>query len=312
MSRLPSPHAPRFSPQDYCGTTAAHGGRDPIFAFLGRGYRAGGAAHAAGSCLRLSETENPSPSQIIRDSAYDAENRWIGENVYNNGHTQADEQLRFAYDGDQIIMEFDKTGPGKVTASDLSDRYLWLPKAVDQLMADEKLSLLPSGQGHDLTIPGKVVWALADQLGTIRDLAVRNAQTGVTSVANHIVYDSFGNVTLQTNSTVTCLIGFTGRPFDVRTGLQNNLNRWYDPVVGRWISKDPIGYTCFDTNLSRYCHNCPTILVDSAGTSWTGFWGLVRLIGGACEFYAGWTLCTTVPFLPRRGLEFRSPSACLL
>ncbi len=70
MSRLPSPHAPRFFPTGLLrNDRGAHGGRDPIFAFLGRGYRAGGAAHAAGSCLRLSETENPSPSQIIRDSA---------------------------------------------------------------------------------------------------------------------------------------------------------------------------------------------------------------------------------------------------
>ena len=46
----------------------AHEGRGPIFAFLGRGFRAG-AAQAAGSPLSYSETEKPFPSQIIRDSA---------------------------------------------------------------------------------------------------------------------------------------------------------------------------------------------------------------------------------------------------
>ncbi len=46
----------------------AHGGRGPIFAFLGRGDRAG-AAQAAGSRLSYSETEEPYSSQRIWDLA---------------------------------------------------------------------------------------------------------------------------------------------------------------------------------------------------------------------------------------------------
>ena len=49
-------------------------------------------------------------------------------------------------------------------------------------------SLSPvTGGGYDLTSPGNVVWTLADNEGTIRDLATYNAQTGVTTVANHRV-----------------------------------------------------------------------------------------------------------------------------
>ncbi len=62
-----------------------------------------------------------------------------------------------------------------------------------------------------------------------------------------------------------CLFGFTGRPFDPAIGLQNNLNRWYDPATGNWLSQDPTGFTAGDTNLYRYCGNSPTNAVDPSG-----------------------------------------------
>ena len=35
---------------------------------------------------------------------------------------------------------------------------------------------------------------------------------------------------------------WTGREFEILTGLQYNRNRWYDPALGRWMSEDPIGF----------------------------------------------------------------------
>jgi RHS repeat-associated protein len=58
---------------------------------------------------------------------------------------------------------------------------------------------------------------------------------------------------------------FTGRNFDSDTGLQNNLHRWFDPRVGRWLSEDPIGFAAGDANLYRYVGNQPTIYVDPYG-----------------------------------------------
>ena len=29
---------------------------------------------------------------------------------------------------------------------------------------------------------------------------------------------------------------------DVETGLQYNRERWYDPIAGRWLSQDPMGF----------------------------------------------------------------------
>ena len=183
-----------------------------------------------------------SPTEVV-DYLYDVENRWIGENIDSNGDGQIDHETRFAYDGDQIVLQFDRQLPSTsgggaggeggqgegnaMTAADLSHRYFWQPNAVDQLMADEQVTT------------GNVVLPLTDNLGTVRDLGRYSATTGVTSVANHRVYDSFGNLQSQTNAAVDCLFGWTGRPSDNATGLQNNFNRWYDAKVGRWASEDP-------------------------------------------------------------------------
>jgi hypothetical protein len=67
------------------------------------------------------------------------------------------------------------------------------------------------------------LWSLTNRQGTVRDIVDSD---GI--VVNHRNYDSFGNLTSETNAAVDFLFGYTGRAFDESTGLQNNLNRWYD------------------------------------------------------------------------------------
>ncbi|MDD4271150.1 MAG: RHS repeat-associated core domain-containing protein [Thermoguttaceae bacterium] len=109
---------------------------------------------------------------------------------------------------------------------------------------------------------------MTDHLNTVRDLAALNNETGVTSIANHLVYDAFGRVTSQTDPAVGTLFGFTARPFDRDTGLQNNLNRWYDAETGTWISEDPKSFAAADANLYRYVGNEVTVTTDPTGLYW--------------------------------------------
>jgi RHS repeat-associated protein len=124
---------------------------------------------------------------------------------------------------------------------------------VDQILAEEDV---------DGGTPELVKWTLTDHFNTVRDIARYDSETQSTTVVNHLVYDAYGNVTSETNSVVESLFLFTARPFDPDTRLQNNLNRWYDPSVGRWLSEDPVDD---DLNLYRYCVNNPAILVDPLG-----------------------------------------------
>jgi RHS repeat-associated protein len=62
------------------------------------------------------------------------------------------------------------------------------------------------------------------------------------------------------------LFGFTGQAQDSNTGLQNNLNRWYNASLGNWMSQDPLGLGP-DSNPYRYVGNSPTNYTDPKGTN---------------------------------------------
>ncbi len=130
-------------------------------------------------------------------------------------------------------------------------RYLWGP-GTDQLLAMDTVS------GGSFWNSSETHWVLTDHLGTVRDLVDYDGNH-----VSHKTYDSFGVV--QDEGAVSILFGYTGRPVDDATGLQNNLHRWYDPAVGRWLSEDPIGFGGGDANLYRYVGNESTGYVDPSG-----------------------------------------------
>jgi RHS repeat-associated protein len=158
---------------------------------------------------------------------------------------------RYVYDGSDIALVFD--GAGNQT-----HRYLH-GTGVDTVLADER--------------GGAVVWALADNQGTIRDLV-----DGGGVILNHINYDSFGRVVSQTSPSVEFRYGYTGRESDTETGLDYYRARYYDASNGRFISEDPLGFGAGDGNLSRYVGNSPTNWNDPSGE----IFGIddVILIGG--------------------------------
>ena len=173
---------------------------------------------------------------------YDAENRWIGETVSIPG--QAVQDTSYAYCGNQVVLQFDgASSTSPLGVANLSNRYLWGP-AVDQILAGEQVT--------DPTEPGNVLLPLTDNLGTVRDLVQYNAGTGTTTVVDHLVYDSFGNLVSQTNAAVDFLFGYTGQPFHQNTGLQINGERIYRPSTGDWMSQDPTGFT-------RDTESCPLL-----------------------------------------------------
>ena len=165
------------------------------------------------------------------------------------------------YDGNQIVMRFAADASGTLGASNLKDRYLWGP-AVDQLLADEQVTSLGSA--------GTVSWAFTDQENTVRNVAQYNAGSNTTSVVDHNTYDTFGQKLFQSAAAADILFGYTGRPSDTLTGLQNNGERWYNPGIGRWMSQDPIGFAGGDSNLTRYVGNSPTNFTDPTGLADTG------------------------------------------
>jgi RHS repeat-associated protein len=221
--------------------------------------------------------DNNGPSLLSQVSyIYDPANQLIHRNADADGDGPASAtNTVYSYQGGQVALQFDGPGTSNLSADNLSHRYLWNPAAVDQLLADEQLSPPPSGGRTSSDWAGNVVWPLTDHLGTICDLATHNSTSNTTSVTLHRQYDAFGNLVSAYDASAQSVdvaaaaadesFGYTGRMFDVVTGLQNNLNRWYDPKTGNWISEDPIGFGGDFSNIYRYARNSPTSRVDPSG-----------------------------------------------
>ncbi len=142
---------------------------------------------------------------------YDMFDRRIAKDVDADGDGAIDRGEWYAYDGHDILLRSDRSG-------NITNRYLHGPE-IDQVFADES------------TVDG-LLWALADQQGTVRDWADYASGTNTTSIANHVVYDSFGDITSQTSGTHDPLFAFTGREWDADAELYYYRLRWYDPAVG--------------------------------------------------------------------------------
>jgi len=151
---------------------------------------------------------------------------------YRNRMTRRNSEF-VIHDGWQIVLTLDTKG-------NVKNRNLW-------------------GEKQDELISTNNQFALCDHLGSVRDVADSKGK-----VVEHVEYNAFGKVTKQTG-TSDCMFGYTGKMFDDATGLQWNINRWYDCNVGRWISEDPIGFEAADENLYRYVSNNSVLFSDNFG-----------------------------------------------
>jgi RHS repeat-associated protein len=122
----------------------------------------------------------------------------------------------------------------------------------------------------------------SDHLGSPN--LVIDTETG--AIAQQIEYDEFGAVLSDSNPGFQPF-GFAGGLYDRDTGLVRFGARDYDPQVGRWTSKDPIGFEGGDTNLYGYVLNDPINMIDPNGES-------PLLVGAVIGAFVG-TLLTPTP-----------------
>jgi RHS repeat-associated protein len=107
---------------------------------------------------------------------------------------------------------------------------------------------------------GRTYRIIADHVGSPR--LVVDTVTG--EVVQQLSYDAFGRVLSDSNPGFQPF-GFAGGLYDPATGLTHFGLREYDAEVGRWLTKDPIGFAGGDTNLYRYAYNDPVNFVDMSG-----------------------------------------------
>ena len=117
------------------------------------------------------------------------------------------------------------------------------------------------------------------------------------AVIEHYAYDPYGNVTVYdptwatvraSGSSYSNTVLFAGCALDPLSGLYQMGARYYDPALGRFISRDPTGYAGSGINLYAYCGDNPLVYTDPTGlcrdrgwnaeankpyTTWDIIWG---------------------------------------
>jgi RHS repeat-associated protein len=178
------------------------------------------------------------PDQKVIEYVLDSQNRRVGKRV--NGIMT---RMYIYQSQTQIAAELD--GQGK-----LINRYVYGTKAnsPDYVVSNDQ-----------------VIKVVADQVGTPR--AFVDAVTGAIISKTH--FDEFGIKSRPSVATVSELdsIGYAGGLLDSDTGLTHFGAREYSAETGKWLSKDPIGFSGGDTNLYGYVLNDPVNYIDSSGTS---------------------------------------------
>lgn len=93
-------------------------------------------------------------------------------------------------------------------------------------------------------------------------LHIEDASGRVVWWANRI--DPYGLIDVHPAAELEYNLRWPGHYFDPETGLHYNRYRYYDPVLGRYLQSDPLGYAGSEVNLYAYPAN-PLVSVDVLG-----------------------------------------------
>jgi RHS repeat-associated protein len=178
---------------------------------------------------RLEHLENGS-GEITASYGYDPFGRRLWKEVEGT-------KTYFHYSNEGLIGEYDQTG-AEIKTYGYRPGSTW---TTDPLF---------------LKIGTEYYWYQNDHAGTPQKLVATNGL-----VVWDGVYDAFGNCQINIEG-ITNNLRFAGQYFDDETGLHYNLNRYYDPVLGRYLRADPFGD---GLNLYAYCFNNPNSLIDPLG-----------------------------------------------
>ena len=137
--------------------------------------------------------------------------------------------------------------------SNQTTSYIWGLRYIDDLVLHERGS--------------EKLYSLADPNWNV--VATVNS-TGI--VQERMKYDAFGKVTwmnaaftAKANSAYAWNRTFTGQVLDNESGLMLYRNRYYHTGLGRFITRDPIGYGAGDISLYRYVRNRTITASDPLG-----------------------------------------------
>jgi RHS repeat-associated protein len=216
---------------------------------------------------RLRTVTRDSDAKLIAVYSYDALGRRIRKVVTNSGSLNG--TTDFYYDGVQDIEEHN-------AANALTQQYVYGAGIDEELVLDRNLNgdgtATGSGDQRLYYYQNALgsVFALTDTTGAIREAYQYDAygrQTVYTAGSSGVVVFGPGDVVTPGGvSAVANPFTFTGQRLDPETVLMYYKNRYYSTALGRFISRDPIGYWgAANGSLYEYVAGAPTNWVDPLG-----------------------------------------------
>ncbi|WP_274055478.1 RHS repeat domain-containing protein [Thalassomonas actiniarum] len=136
---------------------------------------------------------------------------------------------------------------------------------------------------------GRLLYRETDKGGInyifLGDKLVAKQGTGVVTKSDDADYNSVMNFKPfgETIETANDEVSYTGHKFDTDLGLSYMQARYYDPVIGRFYSNDPVGFTGEVDTFNRYSYvaNNPYKYIDPDGEAKSRGGGVGRSMRGA-------------------------------
>ncbi len=192
-------------------------------------------------------------SDAQRTYAWDAENRL----VLITYPGQPGKQTAFTYDGLGRRRTIASTPPGGGSAT--TTAYLWCGENICQAR-DGSNTPIRSYYEEGEYVPGgpQTLYYGLDQIGSVRRVFAS------TTSATAYGYDPYG-LPLQVTAPPTDFV-YAGMFYNADSGLYLTNYRAYDPIGGRWLSREPLGESVDPVgNLYRYVVGNPISMVDPRG-----------------------------------------------
>ena len=200
----------------------------------------------------------PGATEYKVEYAYDFLSRRIerkaSQKIGNHWYTV--QERRYLYDGWNVIAEISGDNSGQT----LEQSYLWGLDLSNSLQGAGGVGGLLAIERHTGSQAG-VHFASHDGNGNV--VALTNAGDGEQSASYE--YDPFGNL-LEMSGVFAAQnpYRFSTKRQDALTGLYDYGYRTYDPVTGRWLSRDPIAESG-GLNLYGFILNDPLMYIDVLG-----------------------------------------------
>jgi len=197
--------------------------------------------------LQYDQAGNETDDGAGRTFAWDALNRLVKI-------TQASGVTEFTYDGNGQRMQEKLNGA-------VIKQWIWAGGAQPSEERDTSGNVTKRFYARGEQIGGSNYFLTNDHLGSVREMT-----DSAGTVRARYSYDPYGRIT-KVSGDLEADFGFTGMQRHQASGLSLTMYRAYDPELGRWLSRDPIGENG-GLNLYAYVGNTPINAIDSYGLAW--------------------------------------------